>query len=790
METAQRFSLGTLSSGVVTRAPSEVKLSVHGRGIFAHIIMEFSFEFDDASAARLFTVDRPWNAVLSRAAVNHEPLQQQPVQEPSKILPFPLKGPAEEALQDGSIEVVCLFFEAGQSLRTVTLEFVMALDVLWHRSSLSFVTPTDSVGVQVDISWELSGLPGARLECGGAASESRFASLESSLRNWTETLPLRRGEEFSVALALDEKKAASLCLYSDAEERGCGAVVVVAPVRPQLLRRPIRLAVVVEIRNPQEGLLTRELVDQLTGTLNSKDQIAIFFMGSSVTRKVLDWSDAGNLSEEAMAKLLDPSLMGRAQFFWESFQRAFSDCEGATHLMLSSPGPKQPAPEDLRAPLPLFAFATGNKPNASTLGDFVERSGGFLSENSIDGISSFLQRVNIRLSPPLLRDFRLDGWGLEELNPPGLTQVYTDKPTLVMGRYEGLLPQTVTLCGFSPAGQKLAQRVRVEKFSQFDLLPILNQRLQLDDQRDKTIRAYWTGEALFLAEVTRPVSIAELFLVEEPEKEVSSGLDGPPSIDIVSSAVTLDDGFFGAPTDATVDDDFFSGAAEQTVDDDFFSGAASEEPVLDDLFMGSDDSIRDFFDESGVDQTPTFLDEDPVSEASLTSPEEDPFAALSFEGPDSGSGESTLQAEPTAADPSSSVEDDLTSGPVGPQSEEDLSESSLEFDSQERVEEPEPRSFATERATVAVANPFPAWVRHLSDLDRESMSAWLEACPIDTLALALVDTDETLANTFLETMGERRRQAVLTQMEWGKLLPSEERLEAGRSLEQRLASVT
>ena len=69
------------------------------------------------------------------------------------------------------------------------------------------------------------------------------------------------------------------------------------------------------------------------------------------------------------------------------------------------------------------------------------------------------------------------------------------------------------------------------------------------------------------------------------------------------------------------------------------------------------------------------------------------------------------------------------------------------------------------------------------------MKAWLYSCPIDDLALALVEADRSLADTFLSKLEGPRKTAVELQMEWGRLLTVEERREAEETLERRLAEI-
>lgn len=837
MDTAQKFSLGTLVAADGSISPDEVKVDIQGRGIFCRIALEFSFSDHDPSGARFFVVDRPWNSVLVKAELNGEKIDKKGLwAEPNRpTLPAALRLAVSEVLQEGAPEFVGCYLEPGHSLRTMSLEFVIACDVLWHCSELTFVANGSQVNLEIEVNWDLSGLPGAGLECLDQAREGRFAALDASRRQWSDRMVLQAQERVGIQLMLDEKKAASICLYSrtNGREMGCGAVVVVAPVRPQLLRKPVRVAVVVEVRNPQEGLLARELVDQLSGALGPEDQIAIYILGSTANRCLMDWKSVGEVHEEELAQLLDPSFMGRAQFFWDSFQRVLEECQGATQVLLCSPGPRDQAPDDFVCHLPVFCHATGRKPYTAPLDDLAGKTGGFVSEHLIDGISSFLQRLNIRLSPPLLRDFRLEGWGLEKVYPPGLTQVYTDKPTLVLGLYDGLLPQTVTLGGLSPAGQKLAQRVRVETFHQFDLMPLFEERSKPRLSAEQSVKGHWSDEKFTLLEAIRPVQAHELFVVEEAES-VAHDPFGPPSIDIVpQSAVTLDDPFAAS-------DDFFSAHSDSgaTLTDDFFSSTSSNEPsFLDqpvgeadpflapppviqfddepeplprisfgsgeslpgpeeeldppteepDLFEGEFSSTLQYgpasFDEQEPDQSS--LPPDDFFEPSSPSPALDGLARPEYLDPEPLSAtneptpkEPSLEALPPAGRLGGSQE----RPPAGRPIMERVVPASAEVEPPPVVRPPAP----TERPTLTVV--LPEWVRRLSDLEPEAVVEWIATCPIDHLALALADTEVSLASSFLQRLDDSRRKAVELQIELGRLLPEEERAIAnerlGESLEQ------
>ena len=72
----------------------------------------------------------------------------------------------------------------------------------------------------------------------------------------------------------------------------------------------------------------------------------------------------------------------------------------------------------------------------------------------------------------------------------------------------------------------------------------------------------------------------------------------------------------------------------------------------------------------------------------------------------------------------------------------------------------------------------PGWVRQLTELETEAIGDCLSSCPIDPLALALAETDDALADTFLQKLDGKRMIAVRTQMELARLLPDEEREQA------------
>lgn len=801
METAQRFSLGALVSGKQIAAPREVAVTIQGRGIFCRIALEYSFTDDDPSSVRVFAMDRPWNAVLTDALVNGEPLDSVSSLETPLPLPQSLKVGVEEVLQEGSAEGICCYIEPGKSLRSISLTFVMVCDVLWHQSLVDFFSACDSVSMQMEVVWDLAGLPGAALSCEGEAADSRFSHLDTARYQWSETIKVGRGGRLGIKLALDEKKAASLCLFSTKDGKsGCGAVVVVAPVRPQLQRKPVKVAVFLEIRNPQEGLLTRELIDRLCATLNADDQMTLYSIGSGEVHCVMPWQEAAQVNEEVLSRLLNPSLMGRPQNYWESFSRLLSECGDATHVILSTPGPKELPPAEVSTNLPVFSFVTARKPNASTLAELSAGTGSFVGESSVDGVDSFLQRMNVRLSPPLLREFRLDGWGLESAVPVKPTQVFMDKPTLVLGLYEGLLPQTVTLAGVAPAGQKLGQRVKVENFSEFSLEPLHLQAARQGYGLEHCLQQAWRGEGVHLLEINRPAPTAELFSVDDlSDNDSLLGFGGPPAIETVSTTMTIEDEeLLGAsPGDA---DDFFSGAAGDAISDDIFSSgpsltstpldsagnhsAALKETQIFELPEERERSLEFEPEEGPLPQIELQFDE-PDDEPIFDSGdllEESGEIGLNLEFPDDSPPETSW--EQVSEEQGSRIEDSLELQ-AAPETREDSVEPvpARKSSSEEKQLRP-----TAEKATLSVKLGMPDWVKALVSLEGDAIEAWLEGCPIDTLSLGLAHTEEALARTLMEKLPVPKRTAVELQVELGRLLPAEEIESACSELERLLST--
>ncbi len=630
--------------------------------------------------------------------------------------------------------------------------------------------------------WDLAGLNGAALSCVGDASDSRFSHLDTARYQWSETFRLERGGRFGIKLGLDEKKAASLCLFSSKDGAGgCGAVVVVAPMRAQLQRKPVKIAVLLEIRNPQEGLLTRDLMDRLSATLNSEDELALYSLGSDEVHCIMPWQEASQVTEDTLSRLLNPSLMGRPLDYWESFDRFLKECNGATHVILSTPGPRDLPPAGLSTNLPVFSFVTSRKPNASTLSELSAGTGSFVGESSVDGVDSFFQRMNVRLSPPLLREFRLDGWGLENAMPVKPTQVFMDKPTLVLGLYEGLLPQTVTLAGVAPGGQKLGQRVKVEHFSEFSLEPLHRRATQAGCGLDQSLQQAWRGEEVYLLEINRPTPTSELFSLEEAsESETALGFGGPPAIETISTMLSIDEeDIFGAPLDDS--SDLLSGASGDAIADEIFSSG----PSLTATFLDDPSEPSASFKETQVFElpqiSPSFDDteEEPVIDSGdLLSESQE--VGLNLEFPEEAS-------EPRSSEPMGQEENEVLES-IELQGAPETREDSLD-----PVPDPQNRSregalsTTTEKATLSVKLGMPGWVKALVSLESDLLEGWLRSCPIDTLSLGLAHAEESLARTILEKLPASRRTAVELQLELGRLLPAEEIESACSELESRLS---
>ena len=783
MEQMQTFSLGKLISAKGLTAPFEVKLELIGRGTFVHLAVECHFTLDGPSAQRVFILEKPARATLVKTYLNRELLETSTEHLDKKALSVELANRLENSFSDETSDVLICDIDADQSLRSLRFEFSMALDVLWHEGNLCFRAPGRGGEVDVNATWDLKGLPDSRLECQGVVRESRFDKLEGSRRMWKERLSLKDGDSFGIKLCLDEQKAASLCLYSGPLEEeglpGCGAVIIVAPKRPQLLRKAVKLAVVVEIRNPQEGLLTRDLTDQLATILRPGDQLSISFMGSTVTRNILPWTDIENITEGDLAQLIEPSLMGRTEYFWESFQRVIKEVHDATHIVLSSSGSKDQIPDEFSCSLPLFHFNTDNQCQNSVFEHLGQSTGGFCGGRVEGGAESFLRRLDIRVSPPLLKDFRLEGWDLEKIYPQGFNQVYSDRPTLISGLFDGDVPSTAILSGLSPAGQKLAQRVRVEEFTEFSLFPILRgmpERIQISNlAMDNTVGG-WRSSGLSLFGLQRPFSLDDVFDTRPESGDTPMSLERP-TIGLVAASISSQNDIFGS-----------SEENEQAVisigHDDIFQGPA-DTPGLDDVFAGPSEAKKPTRDDLKV--TPFEPLENPFGDIELS--EEDELASISLMRED--------HAESTLAFSIPDEEEDSSGLPDEDEQKVDKTPGLPDPSDVSRLREPEVLSAESEdlentqvvlpKVEVSkLSQTEPSWIDFAVKLEKTILERWLSSCSLDTLSLALADIDEFMAKEFLEQIEEPRRALIILQMEWGKILTPEERHTATQVLEEQM----
>lgn len=551
----QRFGLGTLVGSEGTNAPRTTVIEVVGRGLFVRVKLTFGFDGLSEDSPRVFLMERPWNSVLAGVSINGESAK------PAfgKPTPQPVQATFYSELENqgkGRPGVAC-HIPAGLVLKELELEYCLALDILSHQGVLAFASPAGMRNVDFRGSWDLAGLPGATLAPLAGAGSVRMDSTESR-HSWKNGLVVSADEAALWALTLDEKKAASLSFFAPSKGgtgKGCAAVAVVAPVRPQLVRDAVKLAIYAEIRNPQEGLAVRGLVEKAASVLKSDDSLKISVLGVSGVREIFGWTSCEDLDDDALAPLLEPAAIGKAGNLTAALKELTPTLDDATHVVLATPGVGKGGGSEAALPLPTFILATGRKPHRSVLESLSEPTGGFVSEFHDGGLELFLDRMRTRMSPPLLRDFRLDGWGLDEVYPPGLTQVYTDQPTFVFGLYDGLLPKTVTLTGFSPAGQKLAQRVKVVPVEDFDLMPLyVETARRWKGQAGRT--AVWGASEFTCFAFAHPSGLKKCLEASETVAPSSEGpeLMSAPKLGPVHTAVTMEEETFeaGEPAEATM----------------------------------------------------------------------------------------------------------------------------------------------------------------------------------------------------------------------------------------------
>jgi hypothetical protein len=758
-----------------------------------------SFEFDggDASAERLFLLEKPWDAVVSRISIDGNPLPPDASSEAPKALPaFQLQA-VEGALSVPTSHLLVVEIAQGTALSVLAFEFILAVDLQWHRGAFIFRSPESPRQLSFGGRWELSGLPGAGIAFAKAASGCRLETLEAARHRWNEPLTVTPEEPGVIEFSLDEKKAASIAVFSPSRGPGpgCAAVAVVAPVRPQLAREPVRLAILVEIRNPQEGLLVRAMVERTTTLLKPQDEFSVLLVGTDTPTSLVPWSSSEAINDEILAKLLEPSVIGRAPDLWANVQSLTPHLRTSTHLLVASGGAPTYPGKGLVSNTPVFIFTTGRRPFKSQLESLSQRSGGFLMEGTQDGVDSLVERMRIRLSPPLLSDFKLEGWGLNQLRPSGATQVYTDQPTVVFGLYEGVLPKTVTLSGQSPSRQKLAQRVKVESLEEIDLMPLYSDRVARWDGEAEPID-HWHGEGAAVRNISHAEALPSHYFASAPPASSAAtlgvgggsaatlGLDsGPPTLTIPNSAVTLDDSsLLGAPPMAE-HDPFFS--EENTMR---LGAPAAFEGVAEPNFG----EAELFF----TDAPETSFSSPVIRKAEVIEDPSDPEEADLFENP------SELTAVRRPAPPEAAYE--TPSGRPTIYKEEESGERQAPPARRSDTSSEDPNSKRRllswrqrQEAETASSSPAPPpvdyvrapsegwssqWIESFMALEPEPAQEWLESCSIDQLGLAVSLLDSELAEDLIGRLPPHRQRAVRNQMEWGRLLEGYECEEADHQL--------
>lgn len=775
----QTFGLGTLIGQYGSETPVHTAVQIDGRGVFATVRLTFELAPGGEGEERLFLLETPWDAVLCELSCDGRILEphSRPVT-PSSLAATQLQA-VEAELSGISCDLTVLDLPAGQEVKTVAMEFLLALDLLWHRGGLAFRARGGTQKMDFGGRWDLTGLTGAGISFSRAAAPCRVETLEGARYRWSEPLTISSEEQAWLDFSLDEKKAASVAVFSptpEDESRGSAAVAVIAPVRAQLAREPVRLAIMVEARNPQEILLLRQMVEGVSEILRPGDELSLWLLGTDSPGGLVSWTAKEAVTEAILARLLEPSVIGRAPDLWANLAQLDPQTRGATHIVMATNGAEgRPAGQTLGG-LPVFIFATGRKPYRGALEGLAQRSGGALCAGTAESVEIFVERLKVRLSPPLLSDFKLEGWGLEQILPSGTTQVYSDQPTLVLGQHSGLLPKTVTLSGLSPSRQKLAQRVRVETLPELDLAPLYADRQARWEGQGEQI-VCWADSEIRACRLSHPSHLSQFFVERQEIRDASSAntlsmdLFAAPAISVsfgepaegLSGAADFfgSDTFEGPPPSSSSEPDLFQS-------DSFFSGPSSDGPVV--IFKESPE-------QGGGAEPELFEDPSELTPAAPVAEEERPFEVPS--GPpmivrSQTLGEDEEEESEESTPPSSSFEDPSgkrrlaswrqrgetpTIAPATP--EESSSKAS-------RKEQPE--------------TDVPEWLEKLHALEPERARGWLESCAIDLLGLAASLMDAATAESLLARLSPLRQRAVRTQMAWGSLLETYEREQADRQL--------
>ena len=787
----QTFGLGTLLGHQSTDVPIHSTVRIDGRGVFASVQLSFELPPAGQEEERLFLVETPWDAVLCSVVCDAQQLDSQTAGWGPALVTSTQLQMMESELSEISTDLTVLQLPAGQAVKLVEMEYLLALELLWHRGGLAFRSHGSGQRVEFSGRWDLTGLAGAGIRFSKAASACRLETLEAARYRWSEPLTVSSDEEAWLDFSLDEKKAASVAVFSPSGEepsRGVAAVAVIAPVRAQLPRESVRLAILVEARNPQEVLLLRQMVEALSEILRPGDEISLWLLGTDSPGELVSWTDKRAVTDEILAKLLEPSVIGRAPDLWENLAALQPRLRGATHFILATNGaPGIPTKPGL-GELPVFVFATGRKPYRGALEGLAQRSSGALSPGTADSIPVFIERLKVRLSPPLLSDFKLEGWGLEKVHPSGSTQVYSDHPTLVLGEYDGLLPKTVTLSGLSPSRQKLAQRVRVETLAELDLAPLYrDRRANWEGQGEHNF--CWASSEFRACRLSHPGLLPELFQERRESRETSpadsTSLDmfAAPTITVAFdeppqeagfSDFSAPDTFEGPPPSVSSEPDLFDA-------DSFFSGPSSGRPMV--IFQGATES-------PGAVESDLFEDLSELDQIELTPLEERPFEVpsgppiIAFSPSDSfgddgdeGDGYDGFQSE--GLDES----DVVTEATLTDRHENrGSSDWSSHAETVEPAQELTPSSADEVLTEATIEGAIPEWLEKFRSLEHERAQLWLESCPIDHLGLAASAIEEKVANDLLSRLSPLRQRAIRTQMAWAQLLEEFEREQAGRHL--------
>lgn len=775
----QTFGLGALVGQHGSEAPTRTSVWIDGRGVFATVRLSFELAPGNDQDTRVFLLETPRDAVLCRAIVGGQKLDPSDLPSAQAALASSQFQALEETLNEGKSELTALAIPSGTEVTSLSLEFLLSLDLLWHRGGLAFESKLGSREVDFGGRWDLTGLTGASIRFSRGAASCRVETLEGSRYRWSEPLSVAAHESADLDFSLDEKKAASVAVFSPTtdESVGCAAVAVIAPVRAQLARDPVRLAIMVEARNPQEALLIRQMVESLSEVLRPGDELSLWMLGTSSPGRLISWTSQESAADEILSKLLEPTVIGRAEDLWTNLATLGEQARGATHVVLATNGAEGLPKTGTLGKLPVFVFATGRAPYRVSLESLAQRSGGAVVSGNADSLTVFAERLKVRLSPPLLSEFKLDGWALGQLLPSGPTQVYSDQPTLVLGTHEGLLPKTVTLSGLSPSRQKLAQRVRVETLTDLDLSPLYKER-RARWEGDGEPTQFWSAGAVTVSRLTHPSTISQFFserrefveastastisldLFASPTLTLSVGdsLSGPPEID-----VSISDQLQGPPPEFSSEPDLFEAES-------FFSGPSDGPMVIFKDRSEQDDPEPDLFEDpaelNGV--APESLEE----ERPFSFPSGPPIIVRQDRFEDSSEDEVSVEEE--AEEPASSepFDHDGATFRLGTwKGSEQASSVSL---SPDFVEPPDLGAPSEGWSSE--------WLEKFQGLEDEFARSWIESCSIDQLGLATSLLEPAVAETVLRRLSPVRRRAVQCQMEWGLYLDSYEREQADRQL--------